>query len=129
MVGLAVLSAGIVAIPYPGPGWAMVFLGLGILATEFRWAQLALHWVKARYDAVMAWFSRQHIAVKALGTAFTALVVVATLWLLGALGWAANLVGCRMGLVEEPYRPGGVTPRPDSMVAFVKTPETLESHR
>ena len=102
VVGLAVLSAGIVAIPYPGPGWAMVFLGLGILATEFRWAQLALHWVKAQYDAVMAWFSRQHIAVKALGTAFTALVVVATLWLLGPLGWAANLVGVEWAWLKSP---------------------------
>ena len=42
VVGLAVLAVGILAIPYPGPGWAIVFLGLGILATEFRWAQRLL---------------------------------------------------------------------------------------
>ena len=28
VVGLAVLAVGIIAIPYPGPGWAIVFVGL-----------------------------------------------------------------------------------------------------
>lgn len=42
-VGLAVfgglvVAAGIVMIPSPGPGWLVVFAGLGILATEFHWA-------------------------------------------------------------------------------------------
>ena len=31
VVGLVVLAVGIAAIPYPGPGWAIVFLGLAIL--------------------------------------------------------------------------------------------------
>jgi uncharacterized protein (TIGR02611 family) len=34
VVGLIVLGVGILAIPYPGPGWAIVFIGLGILATS-----------------------------------------------------------------------------------------------
>jgi uncharacterized protein (TIGR02611 family) len=38
LVGLAVLGVGVLAIPYPGPGWAIVFLGLAILATEFDWS-------------------------------------------------------------------------------------------
>ena len=102
MVGLAVLAVGIVAIPYPGPGWALVFLGLGILATEFRWAQLVLHWVKERYDKVMDWFMRQGLWVRVLGAASTAAVVVATLWLLGAIGFFSDLVGLEHELLKSP---------------------------
>ncbi len=102
VVGLAVLGVGILAIPYPGPGWAIVFLGLGILATEFRWAQLVLHWVKERYDKVMDWFKRQGLWVQVLGAALTAAVVVATLWLLGAIGWVAGLVGIEWAWLKSP---------------------------
>jgi uncharacterized protein (TIGR02611 family) len=106
IVGLAVLAVGIVAIPYPGPGWAIVFLGLAILATEFSAAQRVLKWVRARYDAAMDWFKRQHIAVRAIGAAITALVVVATLWLLGAVGWSANLVGLEWPWLKSPIGVG-----------------------
>ena len=47
VVGLAVLGVGIVAIPYPGPGWAIVFVGLAILATEFDWARRLLSYASA----------------------------------------------------------------------------------
>ncbi|MGV9796889.1 TIGR02611 family protein [Mycobacterium sp. NPDC003449] len=102
VVGFAVLAVGIVAIPYPGPGWAIVFLGLAILATEFGFARRVLGYVRVRYDKVMAWFGRQHIAVKALSAAFTGLVVVATLWLLGAVGWGAGLVGLEQSWLKSP---------------------------
>jgi uncharacterized protein (TIGR02611 family) len=102
VVGLAVLAIGILAIPYPGPGWAIVFLGLGILATEFRWAQLVLHWVKVRYDKVMTWFRSQGLWVQVLGAVVTAAIVVATLWLLGAIGWVAGLVGIEWAWLQSP---------------------------
>ncbi len=102
VVGLMVLAVGIVAIPYPGPGWAIVFLGLAILATEFLFAQRVLKYARAKYDAFMAWFGRQHIAVKGVGTAFTAAVVFATLWLLGALSFGADLVGIEWAWLKSP---------------------------
>lgn len=102
VVGLAVLGVGILAIPYPGPGWAIVFVGLAILATEFDVAKRVLKWVRVRYDAVMAWFSRQHIAVKALSAVFTAVIVVATLWLLGAVAWTASLLGVEWAWLKSP---------------------------
>ena len=101
VVGLAVFAVGIVAIPYPGPGWAILFVGLGILATEFEWARRLLGFARKRYDAVMAWFRGQGRWVQVLGAAFTVAVVVATLWLVGALGWAAGLVG-----IEHPWLRG-----------------------
>ena len=102
IVGLAVLGVGILAIPYPGPGWAIVFIGLAILATEFKWARLALKFTRERYDQVMAWFKRQGLWVQALGVAFTAAAVLGTLWLLGALAWAAGLVGLEQSWLKSP---------------------------
>ncbi|MDF3336357.1 MULTISPECIES: TIGR02611 family protein [Mycolicibacterium] len=102
VVGTIVLAVGIVAIPYPGPGWAIVFLGLAILASEFDFAKRALRYVRARYDAVMAWFDRQHIAVKGVSAAFTGLVVIGTLWLFGVIGWSAGLVGLEQQWLKSP---------------------------
>jgi len=33
---------GLALVPLPGPGWLIVFLGLGIMATEFAWAERLL---------------------------------------------------------------------------------------
>jgi uncharacterized protein (TIGR02611 family) len=45
-VGMAVLLAGLAMLVLPGPGWAAIFVGFAILATEFAWAQAALLWAK-----------------------------------------------------------------------------------
>lgn len=106
VVGLAVLAVGILAIPYPGPGWAIVFVGLAILASEFRWAQRLLAFAKQRYDKVMAWFRAQGLWVQAAGVVFTTAVVVATLWLVGAIGWAAALFGLESAALRSPIGVG-----------------------
>ena len=106
VVGLGVLGVGVLAIPYPGPGWAIVFLGLGILATEFRWAQRLLRYARERYDKVMAWFRERGRWVQVAGLVFTAAVVAATLWLLGALGWFAALVGVESATLKSPIGVG-----------------------
>jgi uncharacterized protein (TIGR02611 family) len=106
VIGLAVLGVGILAIPYPGPGWAIVFLGLGILATEFDWARRLLAYAKERYDRVMDWFQRQHASVQILGGVFTALIVAVTLWLLGALDWSAELFGFERPWLNSPIGVG-----------------------
>ncbi|HEX2283671.1 MAG TPA: TIGR02611 family protein [Mycobacterium sp.] len=102
VIGLAVLGVGILAIPYPGPGWAIVFVGLGILATEFDWARRLLAYARERYNKGMDWFHRQHAIVQILGGVFTALFVFATLWLLGAIDWTAELVGIEWPWLNSP---------------------------
>ena len=102
VVGLTVLLVGIVAIPYPGPGLAIVFLGLAILATEFYWAHRTLSFTRSRYDSAMGWFRSQGRVVQALGAVFTAAVVVATLWLVGAVGWSAGLLGLDHPALDSP---------------------------
>jgi uncharacterized protein (TIGR02611 family) len=106
VVGLAVFGLGILAIPYPGPGWAIVFVGLGILATEFDWARRLLAYAKERYDKAMDWFHRQGKVVQILGGLLTALIVAGTLWLVGALDWSAELVGIDQPWLNSPIGVG-----------------------
>lgn len=86
IIGGIVILIGIVAIPYPGPGWLIVFAGLTILATEFTWAQHALDYLHKQYDNWVAWLNRQHLSVRLIVLMFTGLVVAVTLWLLGGYG-------------------------------------------
>lgn len=98
VVGAVVLVTGIVLIPYPGPGWLIVFAGLAILATEFDWADRVLKFAKRHYDAWVQWLKRQSIVVQLLVIAVTGLVVIVTCWLLGAF----SLVGGWLG-IDEPW--------------------------
>jgi uncharacterized protein (TIGR02611 family) len=74
---------GLLLVPLPGPGWATVFEGLGILATEFRWADRLLRHTKAT-PADMDPMDRGAAAHRqALGTA--GLLALAVLIYLGLL--------------------------------------------
>jgi uncharacterized protein (TIGR02611 family) len=44
--GLTVVGLGIFFLVFPGPGWAVIFFGLIILATEYAWAQRMLNPVR-----------------------------------------------------------------------------------
>ena len=88
VVGTLMVLAGVVMIPLPTPGfgWVMVFLGLGVLSTEFAWAHRLTHRVRLVYDAVAQWFHRQSMAAKvAMACAIVAIVLVG--------GWSVGLVG------------------------------------
>ncbi len=102
MVGTVVLAAGIIAIPYPGPGWLIVFAGLAILGTEFHWARRVLHWVRERYDSWIEWMRRQPPVVRLGVIALTGAVVLATLWLVNAFGLVAGWLGLHWDWVRSP---------------------------
>jgi uncharacterized protein (TIGR02611 family) len=42
VAGFAVLLLGVVMLFTPGPGWAVIVIGLGMLALEFAWAERLL---------------------------------------------------------------------------------------
>lgn len=46
VAGTGLIVLGLILIPLPGPGWAVVIAGLAVLATEFTWAEWLLHRVK-----------------------------------------------------------------------------------
>ncbi|MFD0361223.1 TIGR02611 family protein [Nocardia sp. GCM10030253] len=102
VVGAAVLVLGILAIPYPGPGWAIVFAGLGILATEFAWARRALSWLRGKYRQGMAWYSSRGTAMRVFAAAATFALVVATLWILGTFGLLGGWIGVEWQWLHSP---------------------------
>ncbi|MEU6808775.1 TIGR02611 family protein [Streptomyces sp. NPDC046831] len=79
IIGLAVVAAGVLMLPLPGPGWVVIFGGMAIWATEFVWAQLVLRWTKRKVtEAAQRAFDpkvrRRNIVLTAVG-----LVVVGVL--------------------------------------------------
>lgn len=46
IVGFTLLTLGIVMLVTPGPGWAVIILGLSVLAIEFVWARRLLKRIK-----------------------------------------------------------------------------------
>ncbi|MGV9410481.1 TIGR02611 family protein [Nocardia sp. NPDC003693] len=102
VLGLVVLTLGILAIPYPGPGWLIVFAGLGILATEFAWAHRTLHWTRGKYRTGMDWLARRGILVRGLAALGTVAIVMATLWLLGTFAVLAGLIGVEWEPLSSP---------------------------
>ena len=48
LVGSALLIAGAAMLVLPGPGIAVMLLGLVVLSAEFKWAQHVLAWVRQR---------------------------------------------------------------------------------
>jgi uncharacterized protein (TIGR02611 family) len=57
VVGLAIVVLGLVLVPAPGPGWAVVFGGLALLSTEFAWAARLLNWTKRKVGRANAWIA------------------------------------------------------------------------
>ncbi|KOV55908.1 TIGR02611 family protein [Streptomyces sp. MMG1121] len=88
VVGLAVVVAGIVMLPLPGPGWVVIFGGMAIWATEFVWAQLVLRWTKrkvteAAQRALDPKVRRRNITLTAIGLVIVAVLVGIYLWKFG----------------------------------------------
>lgn len=54
IAGVVVVLAGVAMLVLPGPGLVVIILGLGILATEFVWAERALDAAKAKAKAATA---------------------------------------------------------------------------
>lgn len=102
IVGGTVLVIGIIMIPYPGPGWLVVFAALGILSTEFEWAHRLLHFAKGKYDAWGVWLSTQKPAVRVGFWLLTALVVVLTIWLLNGYGIINNVLNLGWDWLQSP---------------------------
>ena len=59
MVGFAVVAAGVAMLVLPGPGWAAIFLGFAILATEFAFAEKARDWLVKQLKRAIAYLQRQ----------------------------------------------------------------------
>ncbi|MBA5221486.1 TIGR02611 family protein [Streptomyces griseoaurantiacus] len=88
VVGLAVVAAGVVMLPLPGPGWLVIFAGMAIWATEFVWAQLVLRWTKRKVtEATQAALDprvrRRNIILTSVGLVLIAAFVAVYVWKFG----------------------------------------------
>lgn len=92
VAGWSVLIVGVVMIPYPGPGWLVVFAGLAILAREYEWARRFLHFSRGKFVSWNVWIRRQNLFMRLLTVIATTLVVLVTMWLLNIYGMAAHLL-------------------------------------
>lgn len=103
VAGSIVLIIGIIAIPYPGPGWLIVFTGLAILATEFAWAQRVLDFAKGRYDLWTDWLKRQSPLIRIVVLSLTGIVVLVTLWLLNVFGLFVGWFNVEADWLKSPF--------------------------
>ncbi|MFE9684767.1 TIGR02611 family protein [Streptomyces sp. NPDC002701] len=88
IVGLAVVVAGVIMLPLPGPGWLVIFGGMAIWATEFVWAQLVLRWTKrkvteATQRALDPKVRRRNIILTTVGLVIIAVLVGVYVWKFG----------------------------------------------
>ena len=92
LVGALVIIGGLIMVPFPGPGWLVVFVGVGILASEFDWAKRLLDFGKAKLHAWNEWMKPKPLWVKGLVGLATALLVGLFFYLLFLLSGVPALL-------------------------------------
>lgn len=103
IAGTIVVLVGIIAIPYPGPGWLIVFAGLAILASEFEWAQRILDKVKGYYDDLVDQMKQQPWGVRLASLALTGVIVVVTVWLVNGFGLVNDWLQLGIDWLRSPF--------------------------
>ncbi|QOV39569.1 TIGR02611 family protein [Streptomyces ferrugineus] len=88
IIGLAIVIAGVIMLPLPGPGWVVIFGGMAVWATEFVWAQLVLRWTKrkvteAAQKALDPNVRRRNIILTSIGLVIVGVLVGIYLWKFG----------------------------------------------
>jgi uncharacterized protein (TIGR02611 family) len=85
VLGVVTIAGGVVLLPLPGPGWLIIFAGLGLLSTEYEWARRLLRFVRAKVTEWTRWWGRQgrfvQVLVGLLGIALLAALVGGAWWL------------------------------------------------
>jgi uncharacterized protein (TIGR02611 family) len=75
-IGFAIVAAGIILLPAPGPGTLVVALGLGLLAREFLIVAHALDWLEPKLRKAIAAGERLWKRSSPLGRAALVLAAV-----------------------------------------------------
>ncbi|WP_433254827.1 TIGR02611 family protein [Streptosporangium sp. CA-135522] len=92
VVGAVLVVAGLIMVPFPGPGWLVVFAGLAVLATEFHWAHRLLEFGKRTLSAWTSWLGRQGWPLKILVVLVAAVAAVAIVYYGLKLSFGLDLV-------------------------------------
>lgn len=92
VLGALVIAVGIILIPFPGPGWAIVILGLAIWSLEFAWAKRLLDFTKRNVKAWTSWIGRQSLPVRAVLGILGMVFVAAIVWASVRLSFGIDLI-------------------------------------
>jgi uncharacterized protein (TIGR02611 family) len=92
ILGTLVVALGIVLIPFPGPGWAIVILGLAIWAIEFTWAQNLLEFTKRHVRSWTHWIARQNWPIRVLVGIVGLIFVAGIVWGSVRLSFGVDLI-------------------------------------
>ena len=78
VLGGVITLLGVVALVAPGPGWLIIFTGLGILASEFAWAARLLRQAKnvANQAADAVKINKRHRLMIVAALTFASLVLL-----------------------------------------------------
>jgi uncharacterized protein (TIGR02611 family) len=64
LIGLAIIVVGVFLLPLPGPGWLIIFAGLGLLGTEYAWASRVLQRARRLLGRWTRWAAAQGVWVR-----------------------------------------------------------------
>lgn len=92
VLGLVIVVVGLIMVPFPGPGWVVVFIGLAVWATEFAWAQRLLRRARSTVEAWTELLKPQPWWVKTLALLATLAGVAAFFWLLFLVSGVPSLL-------------------------------------
>ena len=91
-LGGAIVFAGIAMLVLPGPGWAVIFLGLAVLATEYAWAHRLLVFTKDKAQGAASAALDPKRRRRNIWLLIITLLVVASVvsWYVYRYGWTAD---------------------------------------
>lgn len=102
IIGGLVIIIGLILIPYPGPGWLIVFGGLAVLATEFKFAAKVLEKLKEKYEAWKIWVKHQPLVLEITILICTGIIILVTVWLLNTFGLIDNFFHLHKDWLHSP---------------------------
>ena len=102
IAGGVVVVVGIILIPFPGPGWLIVFIGLSILAKEFPWAGRLLKYTQDKYNDWNKWVMDQSMLIRSIIFGLTGVIALTILWLCNIYGITADLFGLNWDWAHSP---------------------------
>jgi uncharacterized protein (TIGR02611 family) len=80
VIGVVVVAIGVVLLPLPGPGWVIIFAGLGILASEYAWAARLLKWVRNTLVRWTRWLAALPLWLRLLASVLSLAVLADIVW-------------------------------------------------
>jgi len=93
VVGLTMVGLGLFFLLFPGPGWAVIIIGLIVLATEYAWAQRILNPVREFSSRIARLVVSQEYRTKRSNIILIITIVIVTIAYAYWAKWGATMKG------------------------------------